>query len=60
MYKTLGKDLGFHSHFNCRVTHSFTNDQHYQRVCFATEFLEEFDGVSDYLLDSIVPVNETR
>ncbi|KAJ1929178.1 hypothetical protein IWQ60_001401 [Tieghemiomyces parasiticus] len=59
MRNVLRRDLGLHSYFNCWIPHNLTNDQRHNRVRFATEFLEKFDGASDYLLDFIVTGNET-
>ncbi|KAJ1917082.1 hypothetical protein IWQ60_007885 [Tieghemiomyces parasiticus] len=59
MYNVLRRDLGLHSYFNCWIPHNLTNDQRHKQVHFATEFLEKFDGASDYLLDSIVIGGET-
>ncbi|KAJ1920516.1 hypothetical protein IWQ60_006974 [Tieghemiomyces parasiticus] len=59
MRNVLHRDLKLHSYFNCWIPHNLTNNQYHKRVHFATVFLEKFDGVSDYLLDSIVTGNGT-
>ncbi|KAJ1930558.1 hypothetical protein IWQ60_000168 [Tieghemiomyces parasiticus] len=56
---TMRRNLGLCSYFNHWTPNDLIGNQCHQRVHFATEFLEEFDGVSDYLLDSIVTGNET-
>ncbi|KAJ1926106.1 Peptidyl-prolyl cis-trans isomerase NIMA-interacting protein 1 [Tieghemiomyces parasiticus] len=53
MRNILHRDLGLHSYFNCWIPHNLTDDQRHKRVHFATEFLENLNGASDYLLAPI-------